>query len=283
MTEITGIVGGLGVLMLYAGLTGGGRASRRALMRRLDSLAEESGLSSLTGLRLLGASVGSLLLTATIVAGITSSLVVAVAIGAVLGWAPFAFVRSRRDQRRRAFREAWPDALATLVAAVRSGVSLAEACASLAGRGPRGLQPGFASFASSYRACGSFQASLQRLGMELADPVADKVVAALSLAHEVGGTDLVRVLRSLEDFVRADLRLRKEIESRWSWTVAAARVAAAGPWVVLMLMSARPEAAAAYNSSTGALVIGGGAVATAAGYRLMLRAGRLPEEKRLGR
>jgi tight adherence protein B len=115
----------------------------------------------------------------------------------------------------------------------------------------------------------------------MADPIADRVIAALILTYEVGGTELVRVLRSLGDFVREDLRVRKEIEARWSWTVTAARVAAAAPWIVLLLMATRPEAAAAYNSSSGMAVIGGGAVATIVGYRLMLRASRLPEERRL--
>jgi tight adherence protein B len=106
-------------------------------------------------------------------------------------------------------------------------------------------------------------------------------VAALTLTYEVGGTELVRVLRSLSDFVREDLRVRKEIEARWSWTVTAARTAAAAPWLVLLMMASRPEAAAAYNSSIGAVVIGGGAIATIVGYRLMLRAARLPDERRL--
>ena len=85
----------------------------------------------------------------------------------------------------------------------------------------------------------------------------------------------------MADFVREDLRVRKEIEARWSWTVTAARVAATAPWIILLLMSTRPEAAAAYNSSTGAAVIAGGAGATVLGYRLMLKAGSLPEERRL--
>jgi tight adherence protein B len=116
----------------------------------------------------------------------------------------------------------------------------------------------------------------------MADPVADRVVTALVLAHEVGGTDLVRVLRTLVDFVREDLKVRQEIEARWSWTVTAARVAAAAPWLVLVMMSTRPETAMAYNSPSGVVVILIGAAATGLGYALMLRAARLPTERRLG-
>ncbi|MGH2736073.1 MAG: type II secretion system F family protein, partial [Actinomycetota bacterium] len=72
------------------------------------------------------------------------------------------------------------------------------------------------------------------------------------------------------------------IEARWSWTVTAARVAAGAPWIVLLMMSTRPEAALAYNSPAGAVTIIAGAIATIVGYRLMLRAGHLPEQRRLG-
>jgi tight adherence protein B len=215
-------------------------------------------------------------------AGLTGSTIVTLAAGVASAWTPIAVVRSRRARRRTRFREAWPDAIATLIASVRAGVSLPEACASLLSRGPEQLRDGFEAFSSSYRASGSFEAALVRLRAELADPVADRVALALGMAHEVGGTDLVRVLRTLGDFVREDLRVRKEIESRWSWTVTAARVAAAAPWVVLVMMSLRPEAAAAYDSPSGAMVIAGGGAATFVGYRLMLRAARLPEDPRIG-
>ena len=195
--------------------------------------------------------------------------------------APVAFAQSRRARRRRRFREAWPDALATLIASVRAGVSLPESCMSLLARGPAELRRGFEAFTTTYRATGSFDAGLIRLRTELADPIADRVALALGMAHDVGGTDLVRVLRTLGDFVREDLRVRKEIEARWSWTVTAARVAAAAPWIVLLMMASRPEAARAYESPTGAAVIAGGAACIFLGYRLMLRAARLPEERRM--
>lgn len=274
-------VAAFGLLLLYDGLTTSGIRRPMRLLVRLDRLTAEAGMSSLSGARLVGLSASGGLATLVCIAGLTSSLVIAGAFAVVAAWSPFAIARTRRQGRARRFREAWPDALASLVAGVRAGVSLPECCASLAARGPADLRSGFAAFTSTYRATGSFHAGLERLKNELADPVADRVVVALMLAHEVGGSDLVRVLRALGDFVRENLRVRKEIQARWSWTVTAARVAAAAPWIVLLMMSARPEAAAAYNSATGAWVVAVGALVTVIGYKLMLRAARLPEEGRL--
>jgi len=275
-------VGALGLLLLFDGLTTPERRRRPPLLRRLDLLAHESGMQSMTGMRLIGASVASGLGLYVVVAALTSSLIESVVISVGAASLPIATARARRKHRLRRFREAWPDAIAVLISGIRAGVSLPESCLTLVTRGPRELKPGFAAFTSTYRSSGSFRAGLTRLAAEMADPVADRVVTALVLAHEVGGTDLVRVLRTLGDFVREDLKVRQEIEARWSWTVTAARVAAAAPWLVLVMMSTRPETATAFSSPSGVLVILMGAAATGLGYALMLRAARLPTERRLG-
>ncbi|GMA85969.1 hypothetical protein GCM10025868_12190 [Angustibacter aerolatus] len=61
----------------------------------------------------------------------------------------------------------------------------------------------------------------------------------------------------------------------------AARLAVAAPWVVLLLLSTRPEAVSAYARPSGALVLVTGAALTTAAYRAMLRIGRLPDEQRV--
>jgi tight adherence protein B len=282
MTVLISAAAALGLLFVYNGMTLPPYSSRPALLARLDTLTDEAGVERVSGLGLLAATVVIAVVAFLLVAGVARSTVVAAAIATAVASLPVSMVRSRRARRRKRFREAWPDAIATLIAGVRAGISLPEAVSSLTERGPAELKAGFRSFNSAYRASGSFVAGLDRLRSELADPIADRVVAALTLTHEVGGTDLVRVLRTLGDFVREDIRVRKEIEARWSWTVTAARLAAAAPWLVLLMMSTRPEAAIAYNSATGAAVVAGGALATIIGYRLMLRAARLPEDRRFG-
>ena len=64
-------------------------------------------------------------------------------------------------------------------------------------------------------------------------------------------------------------------------TVNAARLAVAAPWIVLALLSTRPESVPEYDTAAGAAVLAAGAVATLVAYRLMVRIGRLPEEGRV--
>lgn len=268
-----------GALLVYLGLTAPPPAPSRT-WESLDRLGRDAGRPSWQAPRIVCACLASAVIAAFVAATLTSSAVV---VGLSLfagGWAPVAWLRSRSHARRRSHREVWPEAIALLTSGVRAGVSLPEVVAALADRGPELLQPHFHDFRSTYRSSTSFMAALDSLRDDLADPIADRVVSALKLAHEVGGTDLVRVLRTLGDFVREELRVRKEIEARWSWTVTAARLAAAAPWLVLLVMSSRPEAAAAYDSAPGLMLVAGGAGASLLGYRLMLRAARLPEEKR---
>lgn len=275
------LLAALGLLLLYNGITVPPGNRRSPFMSRLDERAIEAGFPGLTAPRLLAGLAAAALFSFVFATGLTSSTAIGIA-GAVLGSTiPLSFLRARSQRRRRLFRDAWPDALASLIASVRAGVSLPESCSVLAERGPAELKAGFQAFVSTYRSTGSFPNGINSLTRALADPIADRVGASLLLAHEVGGSDLVRVLRTTSDFVLEDARIRKEIEARWSWTVAAARVASAAPWVVLIMMATRPEAASAYDSPTGMLVIAGGGIATFVGYRMMLRAARLPEERRL--
>jgi len=101
------------------------------------------------------------------------------------------------------------------------------------------------------------------------------------VAREVGGSDLGRTLRTLSAFLRDEHRVRRELEARQSWVIVAARLAFCTPWLVLLLLATKPEAVAAYQRPAGAVVIAVGAALATAGYRLMLRIGRLPVEERV--
>lgn len=194
--------------------------------------------------------------------------------------APAMVVITRAAAARRAARTAWPDLLDHLIASVRSGIPLAEALSGLAVPSPPAFREAFTAFGAAYRSTGNFGLCIDQLEDRLADPVADRLLETLRMAREVGGAELPGVLRALAASLRADAAVRSEIEARQSWVRGAAKLGVAAPWIVLVLLSTRAEAAAAYASPAGiALLIGGLAVSVVA-YRLMLAAGRLPEERR---
>jgi tight adherence protein B len=290
MGALLGLCLGLGLLLVAWTLTDPERRSRggaardsalrRAHSRATDVLAE-AGLSRLGLGRLAGACLATGLLALVVVAGVSRSLVLACAFGAMAGYAPVALVRGRRRRRQEVLRAAWPDVVDDLTSAVRAGLALPEALVQLARRGPAELRPAFEQFAVDYRAGGRFSHSLDVLKATLADPVGDRVVETLRMAREVGGNDLGRLLRTLSQFLREDARTRGELEARQAWTVNGARLAVAAPWVLLAMLATRPQAVAAYDSAAGLVVLGCGGLACVVAYRLMMRIGRLPAEQRV--
>jgi tight adherence protein B len=284
MGVLVGGLGGLGLFLCLAALVGDPPRSA-ALLRRWPgagdaSLSERAGLPQLGRRTLVAVSVAAGGLTALVLLAATGTLPLALAFGLFAAAAPRAYLRHRARRRTADLREEWPDVVDNLASGVRAGLSLPEALGALGESGPLVLRPAFARFAESHRASGNFRACLTRLGEDLDDPVADRIVEALRLARDVGGTDLGGLLRTLGAFLREDARVRSEIESRQSWTVNAARLALAAPWVVLLLLATQSTTIHAYNRPAGVVVLVAGGGISWVAYLLMRRLGRLPEPRR---
>ena len=177
-------------------------------------------------------------------------------------------------------RTLWPDVVDSLVAAVRSGASLPAAVSSLTVASPRIVHEAAEAFERQFRQSGNFDACINVVKATWADPAADRIVETLRLGRHVGGSDVTTILRGLGGYLRQESAIRQEVEARQGWIRTAARIGVAAPWVVLTLLSTRPEAAAAYNSPSGITVILIGLGVTVVAYRMMLAVGVLPEPRR---
>ncbi len=283
-TPVLGAVLGLlvaGGVFLVIGAWTAPRAERASRESVLTRVIRQAGLPRVRPISVVAASVGAGLVVGMLALVITALPVVAAMATVVAGCVPVALLRRRRRRRTRALRTSWPDAVDTLSSAIRAGMSLPEALIELSRCGPEPLRFAFADFAADYRSSASFGVSLDRLQVRMADPVADRVIASLRIAREVGGSDIGVVLRTLSSLLREDARARGEIEGRQSWTVSAARLAVAAPWITLALLCTRPEAIHAYRTVAGALVLLTAAGLSLVAYRLMLHIGRLPDDQRL--
>ena len=283
MGALLGLLLGLGLLLLWhSGSPTGPRSAAGARWQaRTRDLLVQAGVEGVTPAQLVCASVVLAVLVFVVVLATSRVVVIAAVFGGFGALLPLALVRHRRAQRAVELREVWPEAVDNLASAVRAGLSLPEGLTQLGVRGPEQLRSAFRRFGEDYRATGRFAESLDRLKDNLADPVGDRVVEALRLAREVGGTDLGRLLRTLSAFLREDARTRAELQTRQGWTVNAARLALAAPWALLLLLSTRPEAVAAYGSAAGALVLLAGGGTSLLAYRVMLHVARLPDEQRV--
>ncbi|WP_250443934.1 type II secretion system F family protein [Actinotalea sp. C106] len=283
MGVVTGLLLGAGLCLVLWALTSepAPRQRRSRWSENTSDLLVQAGAPGVSPGALVGACVTTSLLVGVLALALTQSPAVATCFAMMGAAAPQALVRGRARSRRAALRTVWPEVVDHLSSGIRAGLSLPEALGQLGTRGPVELRPAFAAFAEDYRVSGRFGDCLDTLKARLADPVADRIVEALRLTREVGGTDLGRLLRTLAGFLREDLRTRGELKARQGWTVNAARLAVAAPWVVLALLSTRPEAASAYDTPAGVAVLATGAGSSVVAYQLMVRIGRLPEDVRV--
>jgi len=276
-----GLMFGVGLLLIWrSGPRRPARVGRRAGTGYAATL-RRAGIDGVSAGQLIAAQVGCGVVVGLTVLTLTATLAIAVCFAAFGAAVPVMLVRRLAARRRNELREQWPEAIDNLASAVRAGLSLPEAVSALAGSAPAGLRPPFARFAASYRASGRFGPCLDQLKDELADPTADRVCETLRVAREVGGTDLGVVLRTLSELLREDARTRAELETRQGWVVNGARLAVCAPWLVLLMLGTQSTTVRAYNSPRGmALLVIGAAVCLAA-YRIMLRIGQLPEQRRI--
>lgn len=284
MGALLGLLLGLGCLLVWR--SGPRRPPARArdgdaLTDRTRDLLAQAGIEGVTPSQLFTASGVLGVLVFVLVLGTSQVPMIALLFGGFAALLPLLLVRRRRGQRTVELREVWPEAVDNLASGVRAGLSLPEALTQLGVRGPEQLRSPFRRFGEDYRATGRFGESLDTLKRNLSDPVGDRVVEALRMAREVGGTDLGRLLRTLSTFLREDARTRAELETRQGWTVNAARLALAAPWLLLLLLSSRPNAVEAYNTPAGAVVLLVGGAVSFVAYRVMIRIARLPTERRV--
>lgn len=189
-------------------------------------------------------------------------------------------LRSRVAARERRLRHAWPGIVDHIRSAVRSGASVGEAVSLVADRVPGELCDAFATYRSQIAGGTRVDQALAQLKAAVANPVADRIIEALRMSHEVGGRELPSVLQSLQGSIRADISVREDALAKQSWIRAASRLGVAAPWLVLALLSGRPETLQAYSGMAGGAIVVAGAGISVLAYKMMSRLGRLPLEQR---
>jgi tight adherence protein B len=212
---------------------------------------------------------------------ITRSVVIALAFGTLAAGIAFVTVRAKNNLNEAALIAAWPEVIDHLMSGIQSGLSLTESLAGLSTRGPEVLRPAFTQFKATLYGSGDLTQAIHELKALFAHHGSDQIFEALIISKALGGSELLQILRSLGDFLRQDLALRREIEVKHGWIKNSAHLSAAAPWILLLLLSTQPSTAAAYSTPTGAMILIAGLVMTAIAYIWMNRLGRLPQTPRV--
>ena len=211
----------------------------------------------------------------------TGSLTISLAFGALTAGATFVTLNSRASHNQAELIAAWPEVIDHLMSGIQSGLSLSESLVGLATRGPEILRPAFVEFRNSLFQNGDLEQAIEELKDLFHHHGSDQIFEALLISKALGGSELLSIPRTLGDFLRQDLALRREIEVKHGWIKNSAHMSAVAPWILLLLLSSQPSTALAFSTPTGGFILIAGLVMTALAYLWMNRLGRLPQTPRV--
>jgi len=211
----------------------------------------------------------------------TQSIVIAFSFGILAAGISYVTLRAKSHIDEAVLASAWPEVIDHVMSGIQSGLSLTESLAGLATRGPEILRPAFTQFRTTLYGSGDLTEAIEQLKERFKNPGSDQIFEALLISKTLGGSELLQILRTLGDFLRQDLALRREIEVKHGWIKNSAHISAAAPWILLLLLSTQPTTAIAYSTPTGALILCAGLVMTAIAYIWMNRLGKLPQTPRV--
>jgi tight adherence protein B len=219
-----------------------------------------------------------------LLAGVLVWLIVdvpAVVIAGIIGgvFAPFAWLRSRREQLRRERERTWPAVLNQLADALEAGLAFPAGVALVADVGPEALRSDFVAFRTRLRGTDISSAldGLRRPGERTADSVVLLLRAAL-VELPTGG--LAPVLRELAAVLSERHEAREKARSRAASINIEAAILALMPIPILLVIGASsPGYLDAYRTAAGTAVsvVCGGLIFGC--YLLMRRLGRVPEPR----
>lgn len=220
-------------------------------------------------------------LSAIVVLIATKSIAITVAI-TIVAIALASFSRIQKENRfTLEIRAAIPEIIESVLSAIQSGLSLTEALISLGRRGPEVTRNYFHNFEANIRNGVSFEDSISVIQDQFSNRLSDQLFEAIIFANSLGGSELHSLLRQIGLFTRADSALRDEIKSKQSWVRNSAHVAAAAPWILLVMLSLQPASADAFSTTAGLLLLTVGVALTLIAYLWMNQIAKMPEQIRV--
>ena len=202
-------------------------------------------------------------------------VLLALCVGGVTFAISLDWLRNRRSARRQTVAEQVPQIIDSIAASLASGVSLIEAfenlvreaSGELSGRAERIL----AIFESDLTLHNKVDAAKAVLDCR----EGDLLFEVLLVASVRGDDQLVAALISLSVEMRRQQALFAEMKSRQGWTLGSARLGQLSPWILIVMLSFRPETAAAFATPIGSAVIVAGVALSITAQRFISIGARL--------
>ena len=241
------------------------------MIKNLLALIARAGFRQTKQIALLGFTL------ATALAGIVqewlsvSGLSFAVALGLLA--IEYEVLLARASKRAKAIIESWPIVIESLESAAVAGMSLLESLRDIAESEQLIVAGEFAECCAAIDAGVGIQDALGQLKVNLAVAPADFTIELLRVVQDYGSGGYLNSLRVQADALRDQAGLEAELAAKQGWVVGTAKLAVGAPWLIVAMLSFRPENAAIYSSAAGTALLLFGLLASAIALRMVYRIG----------
>lgn len=176
--------------------------------------------------------------------------------------------------------QAWPGFVDSVASSLLAGLTVHEALRGSILNAAKPLHNDFGAFGSDLERL-SVQAALSSLATRMGFSACDEFCILLQVNAKLGGAGLVRLLQEHSARTRAANALEASLRTKVSATFTMARLAVVAPWVLLILLTSRPETAKSFDSNSGLMILLFGLAVCVLAYRLVGVLGRSSEPRRV--
>lgn len=172
--------------------------------------------------------------------------------------------------------------IAELIAAqLTAGVTFVEALQNAVFEAPVALRAQLERLQAIFESDIELEGKIDQAKRVLASREGDLLFELILVAARVGDDELVSALGDLSAASRRAQTLERELAARQSWILGTARLGQTAPWLIVTLLSGRPETAAAFQSPLGLAILTLGLVLSLAAQKFITAGSRLPQSGRV--
>ena len=249
-------------------------------MNKIENLLLQAGYQNIQPAQFVLLLLGGLASAIVILAVITNSLLISIAVCVCVAAQLLESFQIRVATENQKANTQWPKYLDSIHSATWAGATLEQALLDSISSAPAKHSWALLEFEKDHNSGIAFNDSLDNLKARLANPIADRFIEITRLASASGGRGYLIALRAQSLQLRLENSTWSEINVKQNWVLGTAKLAVLAPWLILVLLSLRPETAIAFQSESGLAVLALGTFASLLAFRLIKTLGRLPPRQR---
>lgn len=188
-----------------------------------------------------------------------------------------ASLESRRLALEKTDGELVPQIMDSVAISISSGASLVEALDNLLLEGQPKIRVKVEKLQAIFDSNLALEEKVNGAKKVLNSREGDLFLELILIAARRGDDFFADALRTLSESFRNQQNLARELLARQGWVLATARLGLASPWIVVLLLSVRPETALAYDSEVGSVVLISGLALSFGAHRLIAAGSKVPQ------